>query len=173
MLIESSLQGLKQAKLTLGKEKKKKREGESQIFCLFDGEKEGVSKMWRAGKKGLKQSSSVRRTAERDCVAPGEPCGGSLHRPAGWVTLTGQLEDSLPRETLNGKNRARACTSTVQTNPYTRYRSTCKQTHTPCIHHKIISFSIYHTITEPLFIDLCHGAFHQAITSLARGTEIY
>ncbi len=48
----------------------------------------------------------MKGTAERGCRAPGEPCGGSFHSPVGWLTLIGQLEESLPRETINGKNRA-------------------------------------------------------------------
>lgn len=103
----------------------------------------------------------MKGTAERGCRAPGEPCGGSFHSPVGWLTLTGQLEDSLPRETLNGKNRTRGCGSTrtlTHTHLWKHYMQT--HTHTPlCLDHKIISFSICHTITEPLFIDLYHDAF--------------
>lgn len=48
------------------------------------------------------------------------------------------------------------------------------QTHTPlCLRHKIISYSICHTITELQFIDLNHVSFHQAIASLVQGAEIY
>lgn len=62
--------------------------------------------------------------------APGEHHGGSFHSPVGWVTLTGQLEDSPPRENLNGKKQDTGQRLNTHSHIHTNQNSICKHAHT-------------------------------------------